>query len=47
MTYNILANCYSETVVAQEQLYPYCPAEYLDFKYRRALLVHEILSNRN
>jgi mRNA deadenylase 3'-5' endonuclease subunit Ccr4 len=45
MTYNILANCYSETALAKEKLYPYCPLEYLEFKYRRILLVHEIKSN--
>ena len=45
MTYNILANCYSETALAKEKLYPYCPLEYLEFKYRRILLVHEIKSD--
>ena len=44
MTYNILAECYSETVLAREQLYTYCPAEYLDFKYRRIIIIHEIKS---
>ena len=44
MSYNILANCYSETSLAKEKLYPYCPLEFLEFKYRRLLIVHEIKS---
>ncbi len=44
MTYNILANCYSDTAMAKEQLFSHCPLEYLDFRYRRILLVHEIQS---
>ena len=44
MTYNVLANCYSETSLAKEKLYPYCPAEFLEFKYRRILLIHEMQS---
>ncbi len=47
MTYNILAKCYSETSLAKEHLYTYCPPEYLDFMYRRTLLVHEILSKQD
>ena len=45
MTYNVLANCYSDSVLAKESLFAYCPPEYLDFKYRRILLVHEIKRN--
>ena len=44
MSYNILANCYADTALAREELFNYCPAEFLDFKYRRLLLVHEIKS---
>lgn len=44
MTYNILANCYADSVLAREELYIYCPSEFLDFKYRRVLLAHEIKS---
>ena len=44
MTYNVLANCYSETSLAKEKLYPYCPVEFLEFKYRRILLIHEMKS---
>ena len=44
MTYNILANCYSETSLAKEHMYPYCPPEYLSFIYRRPLIIHEIKS---
>ena len=42
MTYNILANCYSDSALAKEELYTYCPSEFLEFRYRRILLVHEI-----
>ncbi|RNA38549.1 2 -5 -phosphodiesterase 12 [Brachionus plicatilis] len=42
VTYNVLANCYSDTSLAKTDLYPYCPLEYLDFKYRKILLINEI-----
>lgn len=45
MSYNILANCYADSSLAKGELYPYCPDEYLNFKYRRVLLIHEIKSN--
>ena len=45
MSYNVLANCYSDTAAAKEHLFSHCPLEYLDFRYRRILLVHEIKSN--
>ena len=45
MTYNVLANCYSDTTMAKEELFKHCPPEYLDFRYRRLLLAHEIKSN--
>lgn len=44
MSYNILANCYADTTLAREELFKSCPSEYLDFKYRRILLIHEIKS---
>ncbi|CAF0767148.1 unnamed protein product [Brachionus calyciflorus] len=44
VTYNILANCYSDTSLAKTELYPYCPLEYLDFKYRKILLINEIIN---
>lgn len=44
MSYNILASCYSDTAAAREELFAHCPLEYLDFKYRRPLLLHEIKS---
>lgn len=47
MSYNILASCYSDTDEAKEELFTHCPLDYLDFKYRRILLLHEIKSNSN
>jgi mRNA deadenylase 3'-5' endonuclease subunit Ccr4 len=44
MSYNILANCYSDTTYAKEVLFSHCPSDYLKFTYRRILLVHEIIS---
>lgn len=42
MSYNILADCYTESILDNE--YEYCNYEYLKFDYRRPLLIHEILS---
>ncbi|CAF0767130.1 unnamed protein product [Brachionus calyciflorus] len=44
MSYNILAYCYTDSLVDNE--YKYCDFKYLNFDYRRPLLLHEI-SNYN
>ncbi len=44
VTYNLLAHAYSDTATAKIHFYPYCEQEYLDFKYRRVLLTHELMS---
>ncbi len=43
MSYNILKR--SATCYEFRDDYPLCPPEYLDFSYRRLLLLHEIKSN--
>ena len=47
MSYNILANCYADTALARDELFNYCPSDYLDFKYRRLLLLHEIVNYKS
>ncbi|GAB1598717.1 2',5'-phosphodiesterase 12-like [Argonauta hians] len=42
MTYNILADLYSDSDFSREQLYPYCPAYALNIDYRTQLLLKEI-----
>lgn len=44
MSYNILAGCYSETPAAKEEIFTHCTLDFLDFNYRRVLLLHEIIS---
>ena len=45
ISYNVLANCYSDSEASHKAFFSACPREYLDFQYRRLLLVHEIQSN--
>lgn len=47
MSYNILANCHADSKGTKEKLYDYCSLNYLDCKYRRVLLTHEIKSEFN
>lgn len=42
MSYNILAACYTDSILDNE--YEYCNCEFLNFDYRRPLLIHEISS---
>jgi hypothetical protein len=42
ISYNVLANCYSDSEASHKAFFSACPREYLDFQYRRLLLVHEI-----
>ena len=42
VSYNILADCYSNTDMAFTQLYPYCPKKFLNGFYRRALTLREL-----
>ncbi|CAI9718258.1 Hypothetical predicted protein [Octopus vulgaris] len=42
VTYNILADLYSDSDFSREQLYPYCPAYALNIHYRTPLLLKEI-----
>ncbi|CAF1294848.1 unnamed protein product [Rotaria sordida] len=41
--YNILANGYASTADAVQTIYSYCPQDYLEYDYRKALLSKEIL----
>ncbi|CAF1196590.1 unnamed protein product [Rotaria sp. Silwood1] len=43
VSYNILANGYASSADAAEIIYSYCPQDYLEHDYRKALLVKEIL----
>ncbi|GFN89580.1 2',5'-phosphodiesterase 12 [Plakobranchus ocellatus] len=43
LTYNLLADIYSQTEYAQEQLFDYCPPEALNMDYRKHLLLKEIV----
>ena len=41
-TYNVLAEVYSDMSTTFENLFPYCPKEFLTYSYRRKLLMKEI-----
>jgi len=43
VSYNILANGYATSSDAGDRLYPYCPSDYLEFDYRKPLLLREII----
>ncbi|CAF1516707.1 unnamed protein product [Rotaria sordida] len=43
ISYNILANGYASTADAVQTIYSYCPQDYLEYDYRKALLSKEIL----
>ena len=42
MTYNVLADTYSETDFSKTVLYPYCPPYALEFDYRKLLILKEL-----
>ncbi|XP_018497694.1 2',5'-phosphodiesterase 12 [Galendromus occidentalis] len=43
VSYNLLANIYAHTKFSKNVLFGYCPSWALDFKYRKHLLMREIL----
>lgn len=43
VSYNLLANAYASTDYSKKVLFKYCPAEALDFEYRKHLLLKELL----
>lgn len=46
VSYNLLANGYASSTYAAEDLYPFCPRQFLDHDYRKVLLIREILGYR-
>ncbi|KAH8241525.1 hypothetical protein KR026_010129 [Drosophila bipectinata] len=42
MTYNLLADLYTDSDYTRTHLFPYCPPEYLQIDYRKQLFVKEI-----
>lgn len=43
MSYNMLADTYVDSEHSREVLFAYCPVEFLNFEYRKQLLIKEIL----
>ncbi|RWS28781.1 2':5'-phosphodiesterase 12-like protein [Leptotrombidium deliense] len=43
VSYNILADLYADSDHSRTVLFPYCPPNYLDFNYRKHLLIKELL----
>ena len=43
VSYNLLADTYSDSDFARDVLFPYCPPYALDMDYRRQLLLKEII----
>lgn len=43
VSYNILADMYSDSKTAREELFKHCPPQYLSMDYRRHLLLKELL----
>ena len=43
VSYNLLADTYSDTDFAREVLFPYCPRYALDMDYRKHFLIKEII----
>lgn len=43
VTYNILADMYSDSKTAREQLFKYCPEKYLKMDYRKHLILKELI----
>ena len=41
--YNILAEVYTDTDYSRNDLFSYCPNEYLDYDYRKLLLANELV----
>ena len=43
VTYNLLADMYSDSKTAREELFSYCPKQFLTMDYRKHLLIDELL----
>jgi len=43
VTYNLLADLYTDSDYSRDILYPYCPHYALDIEYRKQLIVKELL----
>lgn len=46
MSYNILADTYTDSDYSKDVLFPYCPAYALDMDYRKQLILKEIIGIR-
>lgn len=44
MSYNLLADYYCDGEYAHEELFNYCPLEYLNINYRKQLFINEIIN---
>ncbi|XP_053203734.1 2',5'-phosphodiesterase 12-like [Panonychus citri] len=43
ITYNLLADYYTRMKTTPTEIFPYCPIEYLNFNYRKPLLIKELI----
>jgi len=43
VTYNVLADVYTESEVSRTKLFSHCPASFIDYGYRKLLIAQELL----
>lgn len=45
MSYNVLADVYTNSDFSRNTLFKHCPEKYLDYDYRKLLLTKELIGN--